>query len=276
MKHIFLTKTTTATAFVAVSFSAVADGRIRTETYSPNRVYSIYAEIGKASMVQFEEDERVNDANALVGIGHSEAWTQAARGNNLIFKPKSAEPITNMIIVSNKRTYAFDLKLANPKNPPTYILRFDYPDTRKAKQAEQQRFQAAQRAKQDLALKTLTDSGAVHDVMMTNKLYFGQGNQSLAPTAMWDNGRFTYLKFGDGRDMPAIYRVEADGSETLLNTRVENDTTIIHEVNEKMMLRLGRAVLLIENRGFNPKGTFNHTGTDDNQSVRLLKSGAEK
>lgn len=79
MKHIFLTKTTTATAFVAVSFSAVADGRIRTETYSPNRVYSIYAEIGKASMVQFEEDERVNDANALVGIGYSEAWTQAAR-----------------------------------------------------------------------------------------------------------------------------------------------------------------------------------------------------
>jgi hypothetical protein len=88
---------------------------------------------------------------------------------------------------------------------------------------------------------------------------------------MWDNGRFTYLKFNNGRDMPAIYRVEADGSETLLNTHHENDTTVIHEVNEKIMLRLGRAVLLIENRGFNPQGTFNNTGTDDNQSVRLLK-----
>ena len=176
-----------------------------------------------------------------------------------------------MIIVSNKRTYAFDLKMANPRNPPTYILRFDYPDTRKAKQAEQRQKQAALRAKQDQALKTLTDTGAVHDVMSFNQLYFGQGSQKLAPTSMWDNGRFTYLKFNNGRDMPAIYRVEADGSETLLNTHHENDTTVIHEVNEKIMLRLGRAVLLIENRGFNPQGTFNNTGTDDNQSVRLLK-----
>lgn len=263
-KSYFLMQTTAATLTVAASFSAVADGRIRTEVYSENRVYPIYAEIGKAAMVQLEADERVSDANALVGIGHSEAWTHATRGNNVIFKPKSANPVTNMIIVSNKRTYAFDLKMANPKNPPTYILRFDYPDTRKAKQAEQ-------RAKQDHAFQTLTDTGAEHDVMSSNRLYFGQGSKKLAPTSMWDNGRFTYLKFNNGRDMPAIYRVEADGSETLLNTHIEQDTTVIHEVNEKIILRLGRAVLLIENRGFNPQGKFNHTGTDDNQSVRFIK-----
>lgn len=267
----FLIKTAAATLSVAASFSAsAADNRIRTEVYSENRVYPIYGEIGKVTLVQLEDDERL-DGNNLVGIGHSEAWTQAGRGNNLMFKPKSADPVTNMVIVSSKRTYAFDLKLANPKNPPTYILRFDYPDTRKAKQAEQNKRQAALRAKQDQALKTLTDSGAVHDVMMSNQLYFGQGSKNLAPIAMWDNGRFTYLKFNDGRDIPTIYRVETDGSETLLNTHRENDTTVIHEVNEKIMLRLGRAVLLIENRGFNPQGTFNHTGTDDNQSVRLLK-----
>lgn len=272
MKHSFLMKTTAATISVAASFSAIADSRIRTETYNPNRVYPIYAEIGKASMVQLENDERmVGNNGELVGIGHGEAWTHSARGNNLIFKPKLAEPVTNMIIVSNKRTYAFDLKMANPKNPPTYILRFDYPDTRKAKQAEQREKQAAQRAKQDRAFQTLTDTGAVHDVMSSNQLYFGQGSKKLAPTSMWDNGRFTYLKFNNGRDMPTIYRVEADGSETLLNTHIEQDTTVIHEVNEKIILRLGRAVLLIENRGFNPQGKFNHTGTNDNQSVRFIK-----
>lgn len=173
--------------------------------------------------------------------------------------------------LANKRTYAFDLKMANSKNPPTYILRFDYPDTRLAKQVEQRQKQAALHAKQDKAFQILTDSGAVHDAMLSNQLYFGQGNQNLAPSAMWDNGRFTYLKFSDGRDVPTIYRVETDGTETLLNTHRENDTTVIHEVNKKIVLRLGQAVLLIENRGFNPQGTFNHTGTDDNQSVRLLK-----
>lgn len=264
MKSYFLIKNTAATLIVAASFSAVADSRIRTEVYSENRVYPIYAAIGKAAMVQLEPDEHISNANTLVGVGYSEAWTHAVRGNNVIFKPKSPEPVTNMIIVSNKRTYAFDLKMANPKNPPTYILRFDYPDARNQEQA-------ALRTKQDRALKTLTDTGAVHDVMLSNHLYFGKGSKKLAPTAMWDNGRFTYLKFNNGRDVPTVYRVETDGSETLLNTHRENDTTVIHEVNTKIILRLGRAVLLIENRGFNPKGTFNHTGTDDNQSVRLLK-----
>ena len=271
IKFNFLMQTTAATLIVAASFSAVADNRIRTEVYSANRVYPIYAAIGKATLVQLEDDERLSDKNALVGVGHSEAWTQAVRGNNVIFKPKLNNPISNMIVVTNKRTYAFDLKMANSKNPPTYILRFDYPDTRLAKQVEQRQKQASLHAKQDKAFQILTDSGAVHDAMLSNQLYFGQGNQNLAPSAMWDNGRFTYLKFGDGRDVPTIYRVETDGTETLLNTHRENDTTVIHEVNKKIVLRLGQAVLLIENRGFNPQGTFNHTGTDDNQSVRLLK-----
>ena len=51
-KSYFLMQTTAATLTVAVSFSAVADGRIRTEVYSENRVYPIYAEIGKAAMKQ--------------------------------------------------------------------------------------------------------------------------------------------------------------------------------------------------------------------------------
>lgn len=262
--NFFLKKSMMAAVMVAFSLSVWADGRIRTEVYSESRVYPIYAKVGTSILVQLEADEAIKGESSAVGIGHGEAWKIGIRGNNIIFKPRAEQPVTNMIVVSNKRTYAFDLKMANAKHPATYILRFDYPDSR------QQR-QAALKAKQDRAFAALRDTGAMHGDMRQNSEYYGKGNKTLAPTAMWDNGRFTYLQFNNGRDMPSAYRIEQDGSETLLNAHIENDTLVIHEVNEKLMLRLGRAVLLIENRGFNPQGTFNRTGTDNNESVRLIK-----
>lgn len=264
MTPIALKQSFLAAAMVAFSLPVWADNRIRTETYSAERVYPIYAQVGKAVLIQLEDGERLSGESSALGIGHGEAWTMGVRGNNIVFKPKMEQPVSNMIVVSNRRTYVFDLKMANGRNPPTYVLRFDYPDTRAAQQSSAQ-------AKQERALQILTETGAIHDVMTRNHLYFGQGNRHLAPTAIWDNGRFTYLQFANGRDRPSIYRVEANGSETLLNVHIDGDQTVIHEVNPKIILRLGQAVLLIENRGFKPQGTFNYSGTDDNQSVRLLK-----
>lgn len=253
-----------ATAMVAFSLPAWADKRIRSEIYNQERVYPVYAKVGNAVLIQLEADEHLNSEASALGIGYGEAWTMGVRGNNIIFKPKAEQPVTNMLVVTNKRTYAFDLKMANAKHPATYILRFDYPDSHHKRQT-------ALQAKQERAFAALRQTGAIHTDMPINQDYYGRGNKSLAPTAMWDNGRFTYLQFNNGRDMPAIYRIEQDGSETLLNTHIENDTVVIHEVNKQLILRLGKAVLLIENRSFNPQGTFNSTGTDNNQSVRFVK-----
>lgn len=260
----FLMKTMLAAVIAAFSTSALADARIRTETYSPDRVYPIYSQVGKAALIQLENDERLNGEATALGMGDSEAWTVGVRGNNIVFKPRAERPVTNMIVVSTKRTYAFDLKMANETNKPTYIMRFNYPDT-------VNKHQAALNAKQDRAFKTLRESGALHNATNHNTEYYGQGSRSLAPTSIYDNGRFTFMAFDNGRDMPSVYRVEEDGSETLLNTHIEKETLIIHEVAEKLMLRVGRSVLLIENRGFQPAGTFNRTGTDDNETVRLIK-----
>ncbi len=60
-----------------------------------------------------------------------------------------------------------------------------------------------------------------------------------------------------------------DGTEALLNTHMENEVVVIHETAKKFILRLGKSVLAIENRGFNEQGTFNRTGTDRNDLVRV-------
>ncbi len=274
MKAILNITTAALLAAIPLSASALAipkgsskDPRIQTVTYHPDDVVQIRSKVGDAVLVQLEADESISGENALLGSGDSGAWKLAVRGNNIIFKPSAPSPATNMLIATNKRTYAFSLVLAGKKQQPTYILRFRYPDS----VSEKNRLEAERQAK---ALDRLRRIGGSRKVTQ-NTNYWAYGSKELAPTAAYDNGRFTYLSFDNGRELPLIYKVMEDGTEALLNTHQEGDTVVIHETAAKFHLRLGKRVLAVENRSYNPNGMFNRTGTDSDTSVRLSRNGKD-
>ncbi|WP_434776859.1 P-type conjugative transfer protein VirB9 [Neisseria sp. Ec49-e6-T10] len=244
------------------------DARIQYVHYDPDNVVNIRAQVGRTTMIQLEQDERLIGDNAALGMGDGQAWNLSVKGNNIIFKPIAQSPNTNMIITTNKRTYAFYLSLARQvrkgqkHQAPTYILRFSYPDSQKA-------VMQAESLKQKQAKDILQSLPKQKD--QANYNYWAQGTKALVPTAVFDNGLFTFFKFNDGRDLPTIYKVMPDGSEMLLNTHIEADTVIVHETAKKYMLRLGNSVLAVENRGFDEKGLFNRTGTSDQSSIRIVK-----
>lgn len=251
----------------AIPKASTHDSRIQTVTYQPDQVYHIRAQIGRASMVQLEEGETLSGDNAALGMGDADAWKVAVKGNNIIFKPTVVRPETNLLISTNKRTYAFSLSLASPRHrqSPTYILRFSYPDSRQKQNA----LDAERMAK---AIAIMRSAGGQADkIQITNSNYWGYGDKTLAPTAAWDNGRFTYFSFNNGKDLPTIYKILPDGTETLVNAHIESDTIVVHETGKKFILRLGKSALGIDNRGFDAVGQFNHTGTGDNNSVRIAK-----
>lgn len=243
------------------------DSRIQSVDYDPDNVVNIRAQIGRTTLIQLEQDERLLGDSAALGMGDSEAWNLAVKGNNIMFKPKAASPTTNMIVTTNKRTYVFHLSLVSirkGKKPqsPTYILRFNYPDTaRTLSQAELAKQEEARRVLQNLPRTSNT----------LNHHYWGKGDKALAPTATFDNGLFTFFQFNNGRDLPTVYKIMPDGSEMLLNTHIEGDTVIVHEIARNFVLRLGKTVLGIENRGFDEKGQFNRTGTANKTSVRIVR-----
>ncbi|WP_341353087.1 TrbG/VirB9 family P-type conjugative transfer protein [Xylella fastidiosa] len=70
-----------------------------------------------------------------MGIGDAKAWDLGVRGNNIVLKPTQKMPQTNVIVVTNKRTYSFELLATAKDSMPTYILRFRYPDTEASKAA---------------------------------------------------------------------------------------------------------------------------------------------
>ena len=184
-----------------VPTASVKDSRIQTVMYSPNDVVHVRARIGNAVLVQLEDDERLNgDETAALGMGDASAWKLSVKGNNIIFKPAAASPDTNMIITTNKkRTYVFDLSTSASKaQATTYVLRFIYPDTAAYKAR-------AEAEKQARALEQLRLAGQGPNAKH-NYAYWGTGDKALAPTAAYDNGRFTYFSFNNGRELPLIYK----------------------------------------------------------------------
>ena len=252
-----------------VPTASVKDSRIQTVMYSPNDVVHVRARIGNAVLVQLEDDERLNgDETAALGMGDASAWKLSVKGNNIIFKPAAASPDTNMIITTNKkRTYVFDLSTSASKGKKaqatTYVLRFIYPDTAAYKAR-------AEAEKQARALEQLRLAGQGPNAKH-NYDYWGTGDKALAPTAAYDNGRFTYFSFDNGRELPLIYKVMDDGTEALLNSHVDGDTVVVHETAKRYVLRLGKSVLGLENRGYNENGSFNRTGSGNRDFVRLSK-----
>lgn len=80
-----------------------------------------------------------------------------------------------------------------------------------------------------------------------------KGSRDLAPITIFDDGYFTYFKFGDGNldsiKVPVIYQV-VDGYDSLLNTRVEGGYIVAETINEKFTIRRGDEFLCILNKAY--------------------------
>ena len=92
------------------------------------------------------------------------------------------------------------------------------------------------------------------------------------PTLVYDDGRFTYLRFPGNREVPAVFHVLGDGSESLVNARMEDDLLVVDRVSRKLMLRAGNAVVGIWNEAFNLDGAPAKGSTTVPGVQRVLKA----
>lgn len=250
----------------SVCFADFDDARIRTEIYNENRVYSIYANVGRAALLQLEDDETLSVSPAsILGIGDGEAWTLGVRGNNVVFKPVKDQPQTNLLLVTNKRTYAVDLKMAGKNGTPTYVLKFRYLDT-EAKKA------AAEAAAEAKRVSITAAARAERRSINTDYVWKGT-NKLLAPTGAFDDGRFTRLIYNHAGEMPVFFKVLPDGSEALINSNIDkNDRSIVqlHEVIRTIRARLNDDVVEIINNNYTLPN-LNTTGSSAPGVVRVEK-----
>ena len=241
------------------TYPSKGDSRIRYVNYSPDNVVNVITQLGRQTFIKFAEDERIED----VGGGDTEAWNVGVskRENSFFIKPKAQSPNTNLTVVTNKHHYNFELVMTDAKNTkPMYMIWFRYPD-------EINKINTQQEANQNTE-QQLNSKGR-----FINSNYWVEGAESLTPYAAWDDGQFTYFQFSARTDLPAIYVINEDGTESLVNTHVENDVVVVQRVVKKLVFRKGDLFTCIFNESYDPRGSLNVTHTISKTVTRKLHGG---
>ena len=261
--------------------------------YNPENVTLVRVKVGVVTLIQLQNGETVTGSNSGVGVGDINAWGLAVRGNNIFIKPKTLNPTTNLVITTNKnRTYTFLLEDTKSNINDTYVLKFNYPITKAEKMAMLRKKQAeisenrviAEKEKIKLYQVQYHQAQAQMLLNAENKYknslpcsngnnvnwqYLKWGDQSLSPIAVWDNGQFTCFDFPQGEELPLIYSVNKNGSESLLNTFIDHNITVVHSVHTQYRLRIGKLVMGIETNHLKPVG--NNTNSMISGYHRVIK-----
>jgi type IV secretion system protein VirB9 len=212
------------------------DRRIQTVRYSANEIYDFIGHYGYQSIIEFAPDEEIS----TVSLGDSIAWQVNPVGSRLFLKPVEQDALTNMSVITNKRTYHFELHAEETENirdkDMIFLLRFIYPDDYAGDYSN---------FVNEDPLPDLTDP----EVLKTlNFNYSIVGNDVAAPIRIFDDGEFTYMEFKDvNGDIPAIFWVDSGGEENLVNFRKNGSYIVIERVTSQFTLRSGPDVMCVFN-----------------------------
>ncbi len=103
------------------------DNRIKTYFYNPNEVYLLVLHYGFQSHIEFAKNENIE----TITLGDSFAWKITPLGNRLFIRPMEKDIRTNMTIITDKRTYQFDIVAKDLEDDEekdmVYVIRFQYP-----------------------------------------------------------------------------------------------------------------------------------------------------
>jgi type IV secretion system protein VirB9 len=189
------------------------DPRVQTVDYDPDQVVLLQAAPGYQLTLEFG-DERIEN----VAVGDSGSWQVTAnrRGDYLFVKPLQAAP-TNMTVVTDARTYLFELApLYDGSSQMAYTVRFRYPAPEPA----------------------ADEAAAGGPEAVAEGRYRISGSRMLRPSGISDDGTHTYIEWPPERALPAVYAVDVDGRETLVNGMMRDEIFVIDQVVGRLVFRI--------------------------------------
>jgi len=190
----------------------IGDPRIQTVEYRPDQVVQITSSPGYHVTIELAPDEQIQ----TVAVGDSAAWQVTAnRSGNLLFV-KTTQPgvDTNMTVITNARSYAFDL--ASPQSVgglAPYTVRFRYQATQSVDTAD---------------TEPKADIGH-YDV---------SGARALQPTRMGDDGERTFIEWSPETALPATFIIDETGREILANGNMRAGRYVIDSVHDHVIFRI--------------------------------------
>ena len=223
---------------IQTSRALPGDSRLRVITYNPNAVHEYTGYYDYQASILLGEGEEVK----TISMGNPAGWQMVPSGRRLFLKPIADDPnnaTTNMLLITNKRTYHFILKAAEVGdegiNDPNLVweTNFVYPDDDNG------------------IVQSGSGNTAGPDLSEPEKYNFSysiSGSEYISPVRVFDDKEFTYFQFQKkNAEIPAFFLVDAEGKEALINYRIEGNYVVIERVGSQFTLRHGSDVACIFN-----------------------------
>ena len=142
---------------------------------------------------------------------------------HVLVKPTDYDLRTNLIIATNRRVcYVI---LVSVKHDYQYRARFYYPISEVA----------------HIASTNANGSAGIQvNLEQLDYSYRTHGERSFMPERVMNDGHHTYIEMPDGiQDMPVVFVIGNDGSDTIVNYRYRNRTFIVDGVPSRIALVQG-------------------------------------
>ncbi len=251
------------------------DSRIRTLVYNPNEVYELKFFYNYQSFIEFAEDEEIE----MISIGEAFAWRLTPAGKRLFVRPLEIAAHTNMTIITNKRTYHFDIRsdefTGKADEDLVYTIRFFYPQSGQPLPIPPQLAvpnSAARAPQQQIPSKVapLPLAGGVvrtpipgarvdrdmpgiiernpEEAQLNFDYSLAGKSDNILPLKVYDDGSETHFQFAnDNLVIPTISAVDVSGIEHSLSYVVRDGYVVVSTVSRQFTLRLADGLLCIYN-----------------------------
>jgi type IV secretion system protein VirB9 len=220
------------------------DYRLRYVDYNAGAIYRLAGCMGFQTTVTLASNEHVD----TVSIGDSSAWQVTAnkRGDLMFLKPTAVKAFTNLTVITDKRTYNFELRSAPEadcnKGHVAYELRFRYPPEPPV-------------GAPVTGPKGPVDPNAfLPPVEKRNTAYSYTGSTELVPLRVFDDGQSTYFRWSASVPTPAVYALNNDNSESIVNYSARGDYLVVEQVARAYVLRRGSLRAVLYNDAYKVEG----------------------
>jgi type IV secretion system protein VirB9 len=210
--------------------------RFRAYIYNPNDVYRYVGYYLSQSYIEFEKGETIKS----ISMGDTQAWQTVVLENKLFIKPVLNFAATNMTIMTDKRTYHFELDAYDTseaaEDDVLFYIKFMYPE------------EGDKNIVMFSTSKKRSDLPDLRNLEMYNFDYEFSGSDNIAPVKVFDDGEFTYLEFRDNNsEIPAIFSVNSSGYETMVNYRIVEKYIVVEQLSSQFTLRSGADIVCVYN-----------------------------
>ena len=220
-----------------------SEGRFKSWLYHPNGIYYFTGHYMNPTYIEFAPKEKIN----TIYSPKPDAWQIVPVNNRLFLKPIDDDADTTLTVMTNLRTYFFELHAQTPTGPfdpaITFYIKFRYPSGTDAKAKD-----SSANGDGSIIQYVVNKGPDLSKAENFNFNYTVSGDYIITPIKIFDDGEFTYFEFRDKNGvMPAILSVDNSGYESIVNFRIVNQYLAVEGVNAVYTLRYGADTVCVFN-----------------------------